>query len=865
MKSLVLVTAFALVLPVGAAGADDDADVAAASVGRLTEGVGLEQVGAVGLASDIAAPPGDDRLFVAELKAGRIRVVKNGSALATPFLDISSLVQTSANEQGLLGIAFPPDYAESGLFYVHYSSKAGNGDTAVVEYSVSGNPDIADAGSARILLTANQPSGNHNGGSIQIGPDGYLYIGLGDGGGGGDPWENGQDTGTLLGSILRIDPATGDAAPGNPFIGGPGADKIWHYGLRNPWRFSFDAATGDMYIGDVGQGAREEVDVAPAGVGGLNFGWDRFEGSLCYEGPCGSKAGLTFPVHEYSHRSSTVCGNPGGSITGGYVYRGNELPWLRGHYFYADWCLGDLGSFRANAKGNAVQHIDWTDTLSIPKVITSFGVDGYGELHFTSGGRIYKFVNERNPECDFHGDGYGDVVVGVPGEGHSGAPNAGIVMLFPGSSSGVAVTGGESYRQGVGVVGGSPEANDGFASSLACGDFNGDGRGDLAVGVPFEGAGGVHVLYGGANGLSDSGSDYWTKQSLGLSSGGSQFGHALATGDVDRDGYDELVVGSPLDSAAGPSSSGAVALVYGSSSGLTADGAMLVHQNRPGIRNTAQTGDFFGYSVAVGDVDGDGFGDVIAGVPGETVAGSPAAGAVAVVFGKASGLGKRDVLVDRSSPGIKKPPTTNAAFGVAVAAGRFDLDGFDDIAVGVSRPGLAGEAHLIYGKAGGPSKRDRVFSQEKGGIGGSREPGDEFASVLAVGDANGDGFDDLAIGVPGEDHNGKQDGGIVGVLYGSTSGLDDSTYEVWHQGKPGIKGAVGSRERFGAALRFVDVRGDDRLDLVIGSPRIGAGGSISVIPGKAPGLSPGGDQLWSQDTPGVGGTAEPNDRFGGAV
>ena len=260
----------------------------------ITDDVDLRVVASgLSLAVDLAAPPGDDRLFVVE-KVGRIRIIKDGTVLSTPFLDITGPVRSSENERGLLGLAFPDDYAETGLFYVHYTSDAGSGDTAIAEYQVSANPDVADATSGRILFTRDQPNSNHNGGGIHIGPDGYLYASLGDGGGGGDPGEHGQNINTTLGSIIRLDPATGDAATGNPFIDEAGADEIWVYGLRNPWRFSFDRATGDMYIGDVGQGALEEIDVAPAGVSGLNFGWDAYEGTSCFDGPCNT-AGKSLP------------------------------------------------------------------------------------------------------------------------------------------------------------------------------------------------------------------------------------------------------------------------------------------------------------------------------------------------------------------------------------------------------------------------------------------------------------------------------------------------------------------------------------------------------------------------------------------
>lgn len=837
----------------------------AAAAPGLTDGVALEVVASgLSLAVDLAAPPGDDRLFIVE-KQGRIRIVENGTLLATPFLDIRGPVLSSANEQGLLGLAFPPDYADSGLFYVYYTSDAGNGDTAVAEYSVSANPNVADAGSGRILLTRDQPYTNHNGGSLQIGPDGYLYVGLGDGGGGGDPGENGQDKSSLLGAILRLDPATGKAAPGNPFIGKAGADKIWAWGLRNPWRFSFDAATGDMFIGDVGQGRVEEVDVIPAGVGGLNLGWDAYEGSDCYEGPC-SPDGLTFPVHEYNHRSGGICGSSGGSITGGYVYRGNELPWLRGHYFYADWCLGELASFRM--RGNrAVEHIDWTQTLSIPGYITSFGVDGFGELYFLAQGKVYKFVSERNPDCDFNGDGYADVGVGVPGESHSGAPGAGVVMEFAGGPVPLAPDDDVLWRQGAGGVAGSPGADESFGEALACGDFNGDDIADLAVGVPGESGGGVHVLYGSAGGLTGAGSDFWTQSNLGVGTrlAGDEFGAALAAGDVNRDGYDDLAVGAPGDAEAGPVGSGSFTIIYGTENGLVSAGAAIVHQDRKGILGRARAGDRFAHAIAIGDIDGDGHADVVAGIPGESVSGSSGAGAVSVVFGKAAALGRRDKLVHRASPGIKGVPADAAGFGIAVATGAFDNDGFDDIAIGVTGTDEVGAVQVVYGGPGGPSVRDQVFRQGAAGIGGSREPGDRFASVLATGDADGDGYDELAIGVPGENLSGKADVGTVAVVPGGKTGLDPSGYVGWRQSKPGVRGAPAAGDAYGAALRFVDTRGDGRLDLLIGSPQDRGGGQVALLPGKAGGLSAAGDLLWSQDTAGVQDSSEPGDHFGGAL
>jgi len=334
----------------------------------------------------LTAPPGDDRLFIVE-KTGRIRIVKNGALLATPFLDIGSQV-SNGGEQGLLGLAFHPQYGQNGIFVVNYTDP--NGDTRVSRFAVSANPDLADGGSEQLVLAVPQPFTNHNGGMLAFGPDGYLYIGLGDGGSGGDPQGNGQDRTTLLGSILRIDidgstpyaiPATNPYASSQTF-----RREIWAYGVRNPWRFSFDRTTGDLYTADVGQGAREEVDFQPASsAGGENYGWNIMEGSICFSPSSGcNQSGLTLPVLDYDH-------SQGCSITGGYVYRGSAIPALQGRYLYGDFCSGWVRSFRMQG-GQAVERTEWP-TLAPGGSILSFGEDSQGELYVLSGsGSVYRIV-----------------------------------------------------------------------------------------------------------------------------------------------------------------------------------------------------------------------------------------------------------------------------------------------------------------------------------------------------------------------------------------------------------------------------------------------------------------------------------------
>lgn len=344
---------------------------------------------------DLAHPAGDSRLFVAE-KGGRIKIIDGGAVLPTPFLDISSLV-SNGGEQGLLGIAFHPDYGSNGRFYVHYTDT--NGDSRVVEYTVSGNPNVADPGSARSIIRVAQYRSNHNGGMIDFDPSGNLLIALGDGGGAGDPLDNGENPNTLLGTILRIgvdgDDFNGDTVANytipsdNPFVGSPSArDEVWAYGLRNPWKFSIDGPTGLLYIADVGQKAREEVNVQPVTEGGVNYGWNELEGSLCHEPASGcSSAGTVLPVVEY--------GRGGGcSVTGGYVYRDDEVTQLIGHYVYADFCAGVLRSFRYHPDAGVDAERVWSDLGSLGQV-TSFGLGADGSLYVVIfDGRILRLTTD---------------------------------------------------------------------------------------------------------------------------------------------------------------------------------------------------------------------------------------------------------------------------------------------------------------------------------------------------------------------------------------------------------------------------------------------------------------------------------------
>jgi len=350
---------------------------------------------AQGLSSPVflTAPAGDTRLFVVE-QPGRIRVVKDGALLTTPFLDLRDLVYDVGNEQGLLGLAFHPDYAANGRLFVYYTAESPQGSIVIAEYLVSADdPDLGDPASERRLLVIPHPGhANHNGGGIAFGPDGYLRFGAGDGGGGGDPDGNGQDTSAMLGKLHRIDVDSGDPyaiPPSNPFAdsaNGPTDPRpeIWAYGLRNPWRWSFDRQTGDLYIGDVGQGDVEEIDVEAADdPGGRNYGWNVVEGNCCYpHGASCSTAcdmtGMTAPVVTYTHDGGRC------SVTGGYVYRGSCFPDLDGLYFFGDYCSNQVWTIAWPGDTTPTDvSADLGSTAALAG-LTSFGQDALGELYVLS-------------------------------------------------------------------------------------------------------------------------------------------------------------------------------------------------------------------------------------------------------------------------------------------------------------------------------------------------------------------------------------------------------------------------------------------------------------------------------------------------
>jgi glucose/arabinose dehydrogenase len=366
--------------------------VLSAVVSQAQPVVALEPVTG-GFSQPVAiAHAGDARLFIVE-QNGLVRIYDPPQVRTQPFLDIRPLVFNSG-ERGLLGLAFHPRYAENGFFYVNYVDRGG--DTVIARFSRSAtDANRADAGSLRVLLQVDQPFGNHKGGQLEFGPDGYLYIGLGDGGSGGDPDNRAQNRNELLGKMLRIDVDNGTTygiPPSNPFVGQAGTrPEIWALGLRNPWRFSFDRFTGDLWIADVGQGEWEEINFQPAtSIGGENYGWRRMEGSHCFNPQTGCDTGnLVRPVIEYDH-------DHGCSVTGGYVYRGTRSRRLTGMYIYGDFCSQTIWGARPDATGQLVSQV----LIQNPGPISTFGEDVNGEVYVAdySEGNLYRIIDTVPPE-----------------------------------------------------------------------------------------------------------------------------------------------------------------------------------------------------------------------------------------------------------------------------------------------------------------------------------------------------------------------------------------------------------------------------------------------------------------------------------
>jgi hypothetical protein len=489
--------------------------------------------------------------------------------------------------------------------------------------------------------------------------------------------------------------------------------------------------------------------------------------------------------------------------------------------------------------------------------------------------------------ASFDDDRYADLAIGVPYEDVEPIADAGAVnVLYGTASSGLSASGDQIWHQDSEGVVDVAEASDIFGAALAVGDFDGDGHADLAIGVPYQdvgtadNAGAVHILYGAYDGLTAVGDQLWSQGSSGIegmAEDGDWFGSALAAGDFDGDGYDDLAVGVSAEDVGTLNSAGAVNIIYGSASGLTATGDQIWTQNSSGINGTAEASDQFGYSLAAGDFDRDGHDDLAIGVVHEDVETVVRAGAVNIIYGSPGGLTEvGDWWFHQDTSGILDTCETDDVFGWAVTVGDFDGDGYADLAIGAPGEDYGGKdaigaVNVVYGSAGGlTATGDQFWHQDVSGMQNAAEDGDRFGRVLAAADFDHNGCDDLAVGMPYEDNGSTLDTGAVHVLYGSSGGLAVVGNWWFIQNTAGMLDSAEQYDYFGRALAAGDFNGDAYADLAIGVPyedvdTIGDAGAVSVVYGSAGGLTPTGDQFWHQDVLYVEGSAETGDRFGYAL
>ncbi|WP_328989474.1 FG-GAP-like repeat-containing protein [Kribbella sp. NBC_01245] len=494
------------------------------------------------------------------------------------------------------------------------------------------------------------------------------------------------------------------------------------------------------------------------------------------------------------------------------------------------------------------------------------------------------------PACDFNGDSRSDLAVGAPGESVGNLDSAGSVNVLYSSGSGVSTAGNVLINQDNPGIVGVAERGDAFGHASACGDFNNDGFGDLAVGVPHESvevatgdvydAGAVNIFYGSAIGLTTIGNQVFTQSSPGIpdvAERTDEFGSAVAAGDFNNDGRDDLAIGAPTENVNGSNQAGNVIVLYGKSAGLSTDGSQNWHQGSAGIAGDVEAGDKFGSSLTTGDFNDDGRADLVVGSPGDSITDQAAAGTVNVIYGSAAGLAATgNQMLNQSTADIPGNWEKNDLFGQSVAAGDFNNDGHDDLAVGV--PGEddgdtpdAGAVNVIYGSAnanGLQANWSQIFTRAGMLLGGAPATGDQFGTALATGNFNGQAGDDLAIGAPGTIVNSNVAAGRLTVLYGGLTGLSPLVNQQISQGVNNVEGLSEAGDYLGYALATGDFDGNGRVDLAAGAPgeAVGdqsSGGAVNVLYGTAGFLSTSTDQIWTQDSVGVHGVSQAHDRFGG--
>jgi len=489
-------------------------------------------------------------------------------------------------------------------------------------------------------------------------------------------------------------------------------------------------------------------------------------------------------------------------------------------------------------------------------------------------------------QCDFDNDGYDDAAIGVSGEDVGTKLSAGAVNVIYGSNERLTATGNQLWTQDSPGVAGTAEDGDWFGLSVECGDFDGDGYADLVVGSPGEAvgdqseAGALHVLFGSASGVSSEGSQFLHRDVTGVAAKaktGDRWAWALASGDFNNDGWADLAVGAYGDDVGGVMGAGSVQIFHGSASGLSTSDDSIWHRGKSGVKGSLRQSSLFGWSLAAGDFDGNGFDDLAIGARDDTVDFLYAAGSVNVLYGSTEGLTKAgDQMWHRNKAGIRGSSKVSDQFGHALAAGDFDGDGYDELAIGVPRDDVggatdAGSVHVLRGGPDGLRKGgDQIWHRNKTGIRGVAREGDQFGWSLATGRFDNGSHYDLAIGTDLDDVGGVDDTGSVQVIYGSGSGLAADGDQIWHQDRNGVRGSNETGDMMGRSVATGDFDGTGNDDLLISVGRedvgsIASAGRVAVIYGTSDKLRAGGDQSWHQNSAGIGGTAEVGDRFGESV
>ncbi len=814
----------------------------------------------VGIPWDVSFTP-DGHALIPQRDARVITVRRPDGSVRDVTADLSDVNTTG--EGGVLGLVVDPRFSDNRRFYTCQTTTAA---VEVVAWRMNGAFTAASRVADPLVGGIDRTTGRHSGCRLRFGYEGYLWISTGDAARGSTP----QNLGSLAGKVLRVDPETGRGHRDNPFVGVPGDDRIYTYGHRNPQGLDRRPCTAQMWTGEHGPSVDDEINLLR---GGGNYGWN--------------------PVPGYNESvPMTDFGLPGPQVgakwdSGSPTVALSGVGWIRG----PDWGAWDGELAGATLKNQRLMIFEFRNNDSLadvdipPELRGTFGrlrtavMGPDGSLYVTSDGAsaVLRVTPVRGPEPgerDFDGDGFDDLLVGAPDEDIGRRVDAGGFSVLAGGPAGLApARNGSEWRTQRHVKGARAEAGDRLGTAVAYGDIDGDGLSDAVIGSPAEGvsgrarAGAVHVICGRTNGVEARSSQTFSQAGsvAGRLEAGDRFGAAVAVGDFDGDGYDDVAIGAPDEDVAGRADAGTVTVLYGTASGITTERSRAWSQS--GVGGGLEAGDRFGAALAVGDFDADGFADLAVGAPDEDVSGRTRAGAVSVLFGSEAGLGGAGAssLTQENVPGADNG--AGDRFGEVLAAGDLDGDGRDDLVIGVPREDVSGQVDagtivVLPGSSTGPSAaRASIISQAT--TGSADERGDQFGAALAVADFDGDGDRDLAAGAPGE----NRARGRVLVFHGGGAGLSfDASFSA--AGPVAGRSEVG--DRFGASLAAADFDADGRDDLAVGVPTEDVGrrvdaGSVVVLPGSRSGLTSEGSRAISQASRGVAGAAEAGDRWGEAL